>query len=1234
MRPLRRGRVLAAATAAAMAGTALVTTPAASAAPQTQNDTPVVGAEALSFGAGVAGPMDLTGEGGLDWLHPTGSGVEQKNTDHHALTLAALDPSLKVSTLGDSPVRMSWSDGTAAASNSGTTDGAVYNNEEIGTGDVSSQKIGYTLTIAPADTTRRLTVVTGTWQADSTLTVSGTDGGKAVYTKKVSTQGNAEAKRYTVTIAAGQGASVTAKVMKTYHKAGNVSLMAATLADTAVSPALSFAPTPESMNLTKEGDVDWLHLTGATVNRSADGDGSLQFSKRDADGTISKQSDNPVTYSWTNGTPTATQTGTRGGGVFNTRGGDDFTKPWGWNLTVAKASTDRTLRFVAGVYQSSATVSVTLDDGRPAAATTMVIGAAASSKLFTVQIPAGHSATVSAQLANKTKTTGNVTLAGATLSAAGMPAELSRLIAQVDDADITDADEFTTAQLDTEEAAAKAAENGSAEAVATAYTRLSAAFTAAQNGAGEAKYTYSSNAGLTSSFGWEGDKDAPIAFIDGSYRLRDQNNAMITFGVPDIPGKIKWYNAEGYLPSFISEYSKNGLDITVQSFSDEATVDGNRYEIAYSRMTVHNSGSAAATLPKVSRKLIGLTASASQTSVAPGATVTRDYAVGADRFGGSYAWPSDEKIAALGSFDTHYAHMRSYWNQRVSKIAQITALPDKRLIDAYKAGYIYTLIIRDDVDGQKQLHVGENGYDQMYDHDTIGIVSTLLTMGDFSYAKDYLATLPAQLQYQDAKWKYSVPYAIYLQRTGDSAFVREHFDTIRKNTHTITTDREDDGAGVMKITNAIDSNGHWTVDNWSALYGLSTYRYVATSLGQTSEADWAKAEYDSLLKATTAKITETQKAKNLNYIPMAVDQANEDGPRKDPRDANWASMFLFGGWGWGSYLYGMPQASSMLTQIDQTYAYGIDRRKDVSDSPYNFGGYPHGYYSSAYNAGYGSAALRGEKYRDIGIKAYQFMIDHSQSGPFGWWEGVDYPKDTSPWNISHAAGGGGSNQHMWGQAMGSNVLWDSLVSLKSDGSVIIGRGVPSEWVASGKNVAVSNVPVSNGGRIGYSLSTSGSTVTVKLTGDRGKVTATSIELAAARNNISHLALKGAGSSLAGIDLAGGRIRVPKGTSEVTITLGKPAAWSASTVYNVGDVVSSGGSTWQAGWWTRGEKPGSTATGAWQEMRADSDGVAVWTASRVFTAGEVATHDGITYRAKWWTRNQAPGSPSGPWEVLK
>jgi hypothetical protein len=27
------------------------------------------------------------------------------------------------------------------------------------------------------------------------------------------------------------------------------------------------------------------------------------------------------------------------------------------------------------------------------------------------------------------------------------------------------------------------------------------------------------------------------------------------------------------------------------------------------------------------------------------------------------------------------------------------------------------------------------------------------------------------------------------------------------------------------------------------------------------------------------------------------------------------------------------------------------------------------------------------------------------------------------------------------------------------------------------------------------------------------------------------------------------------------------------------------------------------------------------------------HDGDRYRAKWWTRNQEPGDPHGPWQVV-
>jgi hypothetical protein len=71
-------------------------------------------------------------------------------------------------------------------------------------------------------------------------------------------------------------------------------------------------------------------------------------------------------------------------------------------------------------------------------------------------------------------------------------------------------------------------------------------------------------------------------------------------------------------------------------------------------------------------------------------------------------------------------------------------------------------------------------------------------------------------------------------------------------------------------------------------------------------------------------------------------EPNETGPRKDPRDANWASMFLFGRWAWDGYLFGAEQTGTMIDKIDDTYTHGFERRKDISDTIYNFGGYPHG----------------------------------------------------------------------------------------------------------------------------------------------------------------------------------------------------------------------------------------------------------------------------------------------------
>jgi hypothetical protein len=90
------------------------------------------------------------------------------------------------------------------------------------------------------------------------------------------------------------------------------------------------------------------------------------------------------------------------------------------------------------------------------------------------------------------------------------------------------------------------------------------------------------------------------------------------------------------------------------------------------------------------------------------------------------------------------------------------------------------------------------------------------------------------------------------------------------------------------------------------------------------------------------------------------------------------------------------------------------------------------------------------------------------------------------------------------------------------------------------------------------------------------------------------------------------------------------AWNASTVYNDGDMVTYQGATWQAMWWTQNQAPGDP-NGPWEQIATAADGTAIWTASRVFTAGDVVVYQGKKYVAQWWTRNQAPGDPYGPWK---
>ena len=194
------------------------------------------------------------------------------------------------------------------------------------------------------------------------------------------------------------------------------------------------------------------------------------------------------------------------------------------------------------------------------------------------------------------------------------------------------------------------------------------------------------------------------------------------------------------------------------------------------------------------------------------------------------------------------------------------------------------------------LNTGVNGYESEFSHDVIGILANLFTQGDFADAHALLLdarnVVGSQGQYDDGIWTYAWPWAIYLMKTGDLAFVKANFATagpdraaqpsIEDTAHTIAADRTGPG-GIMGITDDIDTNGYWTVDDYEALMGLAAYRYLAQQVGDTTEVQWATAQYNDLLAATNRTLDATIARYQLDLSALFDDPAQYGQPVCQPR---------------------------------------------------------------------------------------------------------------------------------------------------------------------------------------------------------------------------------------------------------------------------------------------------------------------------------------------------------------
>jgi hypothetical protein len=485
-------------------------------------------------------------------------------------------------------------------------------------------------------------------------------------------------------------------------------------------------------------------------------------------------------------------------------------------------------------------------------------------------------------------------------------------------------------------------------------------------------------------------------------------------------------------------------------------------------------------------------------TVAAGQTVNHDYVVAVDSFGSSAALPTGATLSgAAPNYDTAYSQMQSYWVNRLSTIPVLElpdvalpntgglANPGTALVNAYKAAFVYTHIIQTG----KAQYSAANNYDNLLNHDLPEIVANRFALGDFQDGPNLLLTgrISEATNYDeyganwywDGVWKSPWPWAIYLAKTNDTAFVTKYFHddasgssqwgpSIYTMMHEIPGQLT--ASGFLNTSNDNDSMGRWLFDDYSAFIGLAAYRYVATRIGQTAEATWADGQLTSLMNATNAALKTNQQTNNFAFLPCEVDVPSTADRCNTPSDANWASAGFYGQNAWDTFLLGGNPNGIVgdPAQVDGLYAWGFGRLNGTLPYP-TMGGYKAGTYSTADNTGYTSGALYGVQYRDLPITSYAWQIAMTTGGPNAWWEASKAPPDTTdPWTGNHPPVEFGACPYSWPMAGQTLSLLDSLVAEglgeTSSGTtftytrpVHVGRGVPDAWIAAGQTIGVSNL---------------------------------------------------------------------------------------------------------------------------------------------------------------------------------
>jgi hypothetical protein len=125
--------------------------------------------------------------------------------------------------------------------------------------------------------------------------------------------------------------------------------------------------------------------------------------------------------------------------------------------------------------------------------------------------------------------------------------------------------------------------------------------------------------------------------------------------------------------------------------------------------------------------------------------------------------------------------------------------------------------------------------------------------------------------------------------------------------------------------------------------------------------------------------------------------------------------------------------------------------------------------------------LFSEEYRTEIIENLEFLLNN-QCAPSQWSEAFEN-KGKGQWVGMYTPQVSYGNYESWGTNFSKQALLQACVSVKTDGTVIVGRGIPNHWLKPGNVIEWANVNVNDNRKINFKITCERNTVTLQIWGD-------------------------------------------------------------------------------------------------------------------------------------------------------